>query len=189
MKHLQFDGKYIELLKTGRKKLTIRIEKPNLKKGDIVIVHAGGKVIGKFKIVDIYTKKLYQITDEEAQLDGFKNKDELLKALKEHYPWIKEDKEIVIIRFEPVEIFKDEISSEDFAWKGLKIDPIELAKLALKYDDKLTEKQKQYLKLLIEEGSLRKAAMRLGGLQKRAIFRKILRKSMDRLIEKGVIKV
>ena len=189
MKHLQFDRKYTELLKTGRKKLTVRIEKPNLKKGDVVIVHAGGKVIGKFKILDVYTKKLYQITNEEARLDGFRNKDELLEALKEHYPWIKENKEIVIIKFEPVEIFKDEISSEDFAWKGLKIDPIELAKLALKYDDKLTEKQKQYLKLLIEEKSLRKAAMKLGNLQKRVIFRKILRKSMDRLVEKGIIRV
>lgn len=189
MKHLQFDGKYVGLLKTGKKKLTIRMEKPNLKKGDVVIVHAGGNVIGKFRIVDIYTKRLYQITDEEAQLDGFKNKEELFKALREHYPWIKEDREIVIIRFEPIEIFKDEISSEDFAWRGLKIDPIELAKLALKYDDKLTEKQRRYLELLIEEGSLRKAAIRLGSLQKRAIFRKILRKSMDRLIERGFIKI
>ncbi|HIP66773.1 MAG TPA: ASCH domain-containing protein, partial [Candidatus Nanopusillus sp.] len=185
MKHLQFDGKYTELLKTGKKRLTIRIEKPNLRKGDIVIVHAGGKVIGKFKILDIYTKKLHQITDEEAQLDGFNNKEELFRALKEHYPWIKENREIVIIRFEPVEIFRDDINSEDFAWKGLKIDLMELARLALKYDNKLTEKQKQYLKILIDEGSLRKAAMKLGGLQKRAIFRKILRRSMDRLIEKG----
>jgi len=189
MKHLFFDGKYLEALKTGEKKITIRIEKPNIRVGDIIIFHAGGKVIGKFKIKNIYTKKLYQITDEEAKLDGYNSKEELIKAIKEHYPRIKDTKEVVIIEFEPIEIFDKEISSEDFAWKGFRIDPIELAKLALQYDETLTEKQKMYLKILIESGSLRKASMKLGGLQKRGIFRKILRKSLERLIEKGIIKI
>ena len=187
MKHLQFEGKYKDLIKSGKKRLTVRIQKPKLHPGDIVIFHAGGKAIGKFKIKRIYTKKLYQITDEEAKLDGFKSKDQMIRSIKLHYPRIKDNKEVVLIEFEPVEIFEEEVSSEDLAWKGVKIDPKMLAELALKYDDSLTDKQKLYLKLIIECGSLRKAAMKLGNLKKRGILRKILRKSLERLVEKGVI--
>ncbi len=187
MKHLQFEGKYAEMLKAGKKRLTIRIQKPRVKEGDVVIFHAGGKALGKYKIKKIYTKKLHQITDEEAKLDGFSSREALIRAIKEHYPWIKDNKEVVLIEFEPVEIFEKEISSEDLAWKGMKIDVVELAKLALEYDEALTDKQKAYLKLIIECGSLRKAAMKLGGLQKRGVLRKILRKSLERLKRKGVL--
>ena len=187
MKHLHFEGIYKDLLKSGKKRLTIRITKPKIKKGDLVLFHSGGKVIGKFKITNIYTKKLYQITDAEAIKDGHISKEELLRAIKKHYPRIKDNKEVVIIEFEPVEIFEDELSSEEFAWKDINIDPIELAKLALKYDDKLSNKQKKYLEILIQEGSFRKAAIRLGNLNKRPIFRKILKASYYRLKSKGII--
>ncbi|MGC9079912.1 MAG: ASCH domain-containing protein [Nanopusillaceae archaeon] len=187
MKHLQFFGRFTEDILSGKKNLTIRISKPNLRVGDIFILHAGGKVIGKFRVKNIYTKKLYQITDDEAIRDGYNNKEELIREIKKIYKGIKDEKEIVIIEFEPVEIFKEQISSEEFAWGGKKIDIIELAKLILKYDDKLTEKQKELLKLLIEKKSLRKAAMELGGLSKRTIFRKILRNGYKRLKEKGII--
>jgi len=187
MKHLQFLKKYKDALLSGEKKLTIRVTKPNLRKGDIFIAHCGGKVIGKFRVTDIYVKKLKDITDEEAKLDGFSSKEELIKELKNYYKNLNEDKEVVIIKFEPVEIFKEEISSEDFAWGGSRIDVVELAKLLLEKDDKLTPKQREYLKILIEEGSIRKAAMRIGGLNKRNIFRKILRDGFRRLKERGII--
>jgi len=187
MKHLQFLNRYKNALLSGEKKITIRITKPNLRKGDIFIAHCGGKVIGKFKVIDVYTKKLKDITDDEARLDGFSSKEELIRQLKGHYKNLNEDREVVVIRFEPVEIFKEEISSEDFAWGGKKVDIIELAKLLLERDDGLTEKQREYLKILIEEGSIRKAAIRLGGLNKRKIFRKILREGFNRLKKKGII--
>ncbi len=187
MKHLQFLGKYKKALISGEKKITIRITKPNLRKGDIFIAHCGGKVIGKFKVVDIYIKKVKEITEEEARLDGFPSKEDLIKELKNYYRGINDNKEVVIIRFEPVKIFKEEISSEDFAWGGQRIDPVELAKLILEKDSNLTEKQRKYLKILIEEGSIRKAAMKLGGLNKRGIFRKILREGFYRLKKKGII--
>ncbi|MEM4588284.1 MAG: ASCH domain-containing protein [Nanopusillaceae archaeon] len=187
MKNLQFLGIYRNALISGKKRITIRITKPNLRKGDIFIAHCGGKVIGKFKVTNVYTKKLREITEEEAKLDGFESKERLIKELKKYYPKIKEDTEIFVIEFEPVEIFKKEISSEDFAWGGKKINLIELAKLILEKDESLTQKQKELLKILIEEKSLRKAALRLGSLNKRTIFRKILREGYKRLKEKGYI--
>jgi hypothetical protein len=187
MKHLQFLGKYVEDIINGKKSITIRLSKANLRIGDIFILHAGGKVIGKFKVKNIYTKKLYQITDEEAQRDGYKNKEELLEDLKRIYKNINLNKEVAIIEFEPIEIFKEKISSEEFAWGSKKVDIIELAKLILQYDDKLTEKHRKLLNLLIEKKSIRKASLVLGGLNKRNLFRKILREGYKRLKEKGII--
>jgi len=187
MKHLQFLKKYKNDLLSGKKRVTVRITKPNLRKGDVFIAHCGGKVIGKFKVTDIYVKKLRDITDEEAKLDGFSSKEELIRELRSYYRNLSEDKEVVIIRFELVEIFKEEISSEDFAWGGKKIDVVELAKILLEKDEGLTAKQKEYLRILIEEGSIRKAAIRLGGLNKRNIFRRILREGFNRLRKKGII--
>ncbi|MFP3167443.1 MAG: hypothetical protein RXQ68_03410, partial [Candidatus Nanopusillus sp.] len=96
------------------------------------------------------------------------------------------NREVAIIEFEPIEIINN-ISSEEFAWGGKKIDLIELAKLILKYDEKLNEKERKLLNILIESGSLRKAAIRLGGLNKRYIIRKILKKGFYRLNEKKII--
>ena len=104
MKHLQFLGKYIKDIIKGNKNLTIRLSKANLKPGDIFILHAGGKVIGKFRVKNIYTKKLYQITDEEAKRDGYNNKEELINDLKRIYKRLDLNKEVAIIEFEPIEI-------------------------------------------------------------------------------------
>jgi len=186
MKHLQFFGKYIDDIIRGNKNLTIRLSKANLKPGDIFILHAGGKVIGKFRVKNIYTKKLYQITDEEARRDGYNNREELINDLKRIYKRLDLNREVAIIEFEPIEIINN-ISSEEFAWGGKKVDLIELAKLILKYDEKLNEKERKILNILIENGSLRKAAIKLGGLNKRYIIRKILKKGFYRLKEKNII--
>lgn len=61
--------------------------------------------------------------------------------------------------------------------------PIEIAKIGIEKKDELllSNKEVELLKILIEEGSIRKAALRLGNLKKREIFRRILRKIMRRL--------
>ena len=85
MRNLKFDGKYKDLLLSGKKRATIRVGKVNLKPGDEVLIHSGGYVIGKAKIRKVEKKRVSELTDEDAIMDGFKNKEELLDALKEHY--------------------------------------------------------------------------------------------------------
>ncbi|BBL45487.1 ASCH domain-containing protein [Nanobdella aerobiophila] len=187
MKNIQFYGKYLEDILSGKKRITIRLSKGGFKIGDIFILHAGGKAIGKYRIKNIYTKKLYQITDEEAKLDGYNNKEELINEILRIYKNINIKKEVVIIEFEPLEIFKTDISSEEYAWGGQKVDIIKLANLILKYDDQLTSRHKELLNILIKEGSLRKAALSLGNIKKRNLFRKILKKGYERLKKKKII--
>lgn len=186
MKHLHFLGKFYDSLINGKKDITIRLDTYGLKTGDIFIIHCGGYVIGKYRVKRIYVKKLSEITDDEAKRDGYKNKEELINDLRNMYPNIKEDSKVFIIEFEPIEIFKEKILSEDFAYLGKKVNIIELAKKILE-NVELNDKEKEILNILIEEGSIRKAAKRLGGLEKRNIIRRVIRKGFRKLIKKGII--
>ncbi len=187
MKHLQFLGIYKDLLIDGKKDITIRLTKPKLKPGEIFIIDCGGKSIGKFRVKNIYTKKIKEITDEEAIRDGYKNKEDLIIDLKRIYKGIDDNKEVVIIEFEPVEIFKDQISSEEFAWGGKKYNIPELAKIILENFKDIPKKDVEILKLIIEKGSMRKAALHLGGLEKRYVIRKVLKKYFYRLKKQNLI--
>jgi len=68
--------------------------------GDIVELHVGGEKIGVAEITDVSRKKLSQLTDSDARRDGFKNRRELLKALRKHYgKQISKEAEVHIIGF------------------------------------------------------------------------------------------
>ncbi len=179
-KHLEFKGEYKDLILQGKKTSTIRYGKLDFKKGQEVFIHSGGYVLGKAKIKDVKIIRIKDLTNEIAKKDGFESKEELITKLKEHYPHLKADDPLTYIEFE-FEPFENPIPSEDFAWQGFDKDPVKLAKLALEKDNLLSPREKEFLKILIEEGSIRKAALRLGSLKKREIFRRILRKVMKRL--------
>jgi hypothetical protein len=99
MKHLEFKKKYADLLLSGEKRVTIR-NWTNLKEGDEAYVHCGGKIIGKARIKAVERKKISELSDEEARLDGFKNKEEMLEELEK----MGYGDEVYVIRFdfEPV---------------------------------------------------------------------------------------
>ena len=179
-KHLEFKGEYKDLLLQGKKTSTIRYGKLSFKKGQEVFIHSGGYVLGKAKIKDVQIIRIKDLTNEIAKKDGFESKEELIAKLKEHYPHLRADDPLTYIEFE-LEPFENPIPSEDFAWQGFEKDPVKLAKIALEKDKLLSSKERELLRILIEEGSIRKAALRLGSLKKREIFRRILRKVMKRL--------
>lgn len=186
MKNFFFLGKYSDKLIKGEKKLTIRLKPIRLKAGDIFIAHSGGYAIGKFKVIKVYKKRLKEIDDEEAKKDGYNNKEELIRDLKYAYKNINEDSIVYIMEFEPVEIFKEKINSEIYSW-GEKVDIVKIAKIIYEKDDRLNERKRRLIKLIIDTGSLRKAAKKLGGLNKRRILRRILKSEYIYLKKKGII--
>ena len=88
------------------------------------------------------------------------------------FEWIK--------RIEP-------IFSEKFAWK-YEMKPAEVAKLALEECKELDESEKAILKMLVRYGSIRKTALKLGGLKSRPVVRSIVRKAAYLLKKRGLIK-
>ncbi|HII68149.1 MULTISPECIES: ASCH domain-containing protein [Thermococcus] len=186
MKNLKFDGKYKGLLLSGKKRATIRFGKVNIKPGDEVLIHSAGYVLGKAKVKRVEKKKVFELTDEDAKLDGFKDKEELMKALREHYKNIKPDAEVTLIEFEFVKMLDNPVLSADFPYEGN--NPIEIAELALKHLNNLSFEEVALLKLFLQSGSLRRTAYKLGGLDKRYKIRKILRKAYEELKEMGLMK-
>ena len=179
MKHLEFKDKYKELLKSGKKTATIRLQCP-YKRGQEVFVHCGGEIIGTAKIIDIQEKKLEELTEEDAKADGFSSLEELLEELRKLYG---SPEKVYIIRFKFKE-FKEGINPHEMYYGDA--DLVEIAKKALE-NLKLNEKDREILELFVKTGSIRKTAMKLGGLKRRGIIRKILRKCYNELRKKGLI--
>ncbi|WP_457619864.1 ASCH domain-containing protein [Methanopyrus sp.] len=185
-KHLEISGEYRDKLLRGEKRATIRVGRvPGARPGKVVYIHCGGYVYGKVRITDVRTKKVKDLTDEDAKLDGFENREELLKALRNHYPNLRDDDVVTIVEFEWVERFDEPILSEHLPYDGH--DPIEIAKRALEEDIPLSPRDRELLELLVECGSIRKAAKALGGLGKRDVIRRAVRKAFRLLKSRGAL--
>jgi len=185
MKHLEFDGRYREAILKGRKRATVRLgKKPNLREGDVVVIHSGGYAVGRAVIERVESKTVGELTDEDAFLDGFSSREELIKALKEHYKYVNDDSKAHVVVFRLIEKFDKPVTSSDYAYEGNL--PVEIAEKALKYLD-LPEEDRKLIELFLRTGSLRKAAYRLGGLNKRYLIREALRRAYERLKERGIM--
>jgi len=185
MKHLEFDGRYREAILKGKKRATVRLgRRPNLKPGDEVLIHSGGYAIGRAVIERVESKTVKELTDEDAFLDGFSSREELINALREHYRWVKDDSKAHVIVFRLVERFDKPVMSSDYAYEGNL--PVEIAEKALKHLD-LPEEDRRLIELFLKTGSLRKAAYRLGGLNKRHLIREALRRAYEELKRRGLM--
>ncbi|MCD6524521.1 MAG: ASCH domain-containing protein, partial [Thermococcus sp.] len=122
--------------------------------------------------------------DEDAFLDGFSSREELIKALKEHYKYVNDESKAHVVVFRLVEKFDKPVMSSDYAYEGNL--PVEIAENALKYLD-LPEEDRKLIELFLKTGSLRKAAYRLGGLNKRYLIREALRRAYEELKKKGIM--
>ncbi|WP_088334748.1 MULTISPECIES: ASCH domain-containing protein [unclassified Methanopyrus] len=186
-KHIEISGEYRDKLLRGEKRATIRVGRvPGARPGKVVYIHCGGYVYGKVRITNVRTKRVRDLTDEDAKLDGFENREELLKALRDHYPNLRDDDIVTIIEFKWVERFDEPILSEHLPYEGH--DPIKIAKLALEEDIPMSPRDRELLELLVECGSIRKAAKALGGLGKRDVIRRAVRKAFRLLKSRGALK-
>ncbi len=185
-RHIMMKKEYGEKLLSGEKKTTIRvgIVKPKYKE---LIVHSGGRPIAKVRVDKIIVKKVKELNDEDARLDGFRNRRELLDALKRAYGRLSLEEPVTIIYLDLVQKY-DELSSDD-PYYGLS--PGDIARIALRYLDKeLDEDERRILKDLTVTNSIRSTAFRLyGDPTNRARIRKTIRKVLGKLIEKGIIRV
>ncbi|WP_297435204.1 ASCH domain-containing protein [Thermococcus sp.] len=186
MRHLEFDGRYTRAILEGKKRSTVRKgKKPNLNPGDEVLIHAGGYVIGRAVVERVECRRVQELTDDDAVSDGFSRREELLEALRRHYKSISDVDTVHIIRFRMVECFEKPVLSSDYAYEGNV--PLTIAEMALK-NLSLPERDRELIELFLQSGSLRKAAYRLGGPDKRREIREALRRAYLELKEAGLVK-
>lgn len=183
-RHLMLKGIYIEKLLSGEKKATIRrgIYRP---KYEEIIIHAGGRPIAKARITRVYYKKLRELSEYEARIEGYDNIDHLKKELREVYGPIREDEYFTIIEFEVIQRL-DNLPGED-PYYGL--NPSDIARITLRYlGNELSNIERKILSDLTRTNSIRKTAINVfNDLNKRVIVRKTLRKALRLLKEKNLI--
>lgn len=185
MRHLEFDGRYTGAILEERKRATVRVgKKPNLNPGDEILIHAGGYVIGKALVESVESKSVLELNDDDALLEGFSCREELLEALKVHYKTLSDTDTVHIIRFRLIERFEKPVMSSDYAYEGNL--PLDIAEMALKYLS-LPDGDRELIELFLRSGSLRKAAYRLGGLDKRREIREALKRAYTELKKAGLI--
>jgi hypothetical protein len=100
MKSINFDAKYVRRILSGEKRTTIRkgikIVEPN---SEVVLTTDGGE-FGKAIVRKAIVKRISELNEEEAKLDGFSSKDELLKDLRRIYGSVDEDDIVTVIYFD-----------------------------------------------------------------------------------------
>ncbi|MEM4717812.1 MAG: ASCH domain-containing protein [Desulfurococcaceae archaeon] len=185
-RHVMLKGIYIEKLLSGQKKATIRkgIYRP---KYEEIIIHAGGRPVAKARITRVYYKKLRELCEYEAKIEGYDNVDDLIRELREVYGSIRDDDHLTIIEFEIIQRL-DNLPSKD-PYHGLT--PSDVARIALRYlSSELSNIDKKILIDLTRTNSIRKTAVNLfNNLNKRTLVRRTLRKALRLLREKNLIQI
>ncbi len=179
--HLMIKGKFEKLIIQGKKRATIRIGKVEVRAKEFYI-HSGGRIIAKAELESVEYKKVRDLTDEDARLDGFKNKEELIEELKSYYGKLSDDDIVTIIKFRVKEILNKPEGKYPPS-----IPPYEIAKLALKHLE-LDERERKIFQTLVKTKSLRKTAKKhFGRLSQRWRIRRMLSKALSELASKGII--
>ncbi|MGB9786755.1 MAG: ASCH domain-containing protein [Infirmifilum sp.] len=130
-KTLSFRLRYLEKILRGEKTTTIRkgILQPQ---SDEVFLESGGQIYGEARVKSLRFTRVSELTKDDALKDGFNSLEDLLDALKEIYPDIKEDDWVTIISLEEITRYSSPVPVNEI--KSLKaVDPSLVARLALAY--------------------------------------------------------
>ncbi len=181
-RHLMLKGEYAELLLSGRKRATIRlgVVRPKYRE---VIIHGGGRPLAKAVIEGVEVKRVRELTDRDARLDGFRSRGELLEALRRAYGRVSDDDPVTILRLQVVS--RLDVESDD-PYMGL--EPGDIARIALRYLDSLDEEERRILRSLTQTNSIRKTAVQLyGSVERRWRVRRVLRRALRELRARGLL--
>ncbi len=184
-RHLMVKGKFVDDILRGRKRATIRLGKVNVKYKEL-IVHGGGRPVAKVRVKNVVYKRVRELTDEDARLDGFRSVRELIAELEKVYgKKLSPDDYVTIIEFEVVQDLS-KLEPED---PYLGLEPGDIARLGLRYlGDELSEEERKILRDLTMTNSIRATAYRLyGDLGKRWRVRRVLRRVLNELLRRGLI--
>lgn len=183
-RHLMVRGEFVKPILEGVKKATIRLGIV-VPKYDEIIIHGGGRPIAKARITEIIHKKVSELTDSDAALDGFSSREELIEALKKVYGRVSPDDVVTIIKFEVIQRL-DEVKSDDI-YCGL--NPSDIARIYLRYlRESAGEEEGKILELLSRGLSIREVAKKLyGSPEKRFRVRRAVRKALRELISRGIL--
>jgi len=169
---LSFKGEYVGKILSGEKTSTVRRGILVPRYSEISLRSQGG-VIGRARIESVKYTQVKDLTDSDAVLDGFRNREELVSALEKHYPGIGPEDWVTVIRF-----------------RLLREEPVDLrtlARLALAYGLARDDGEYRVLSAVGIYGGLEEAVKVLrGAVDKRSVER-LLDRVRRELKEKGLV--
>ena len=179
-RHLMVKGEYVDAILSGEKRATIRlgIIKPRYEE---VMLHGGGKPVAIVRIEEVIHKRVSELTDEDAKLDGFNSRSELIKALRRVYERVTPRDHVTILKFKVVRrIDPSELRH---------MPPVEVARIAMRYiRDELTQNDRRILEELLRTKSVRQTAVNLfGSIERRILVRRAINRAYKILKDKGII--
>lgn len=100
MERINFDEEFVPAILSGAKRTTIRKGIRSYPVGKVVELTVNSKPFAMAKVKKVVVKRVSELSDEDAIVDGFCGKDELLKALKKIYGEISDSEFVSIVHFE-----------------------------------------------------------------------------------------
>jgi hypothetical protein len=97
---IRFSTGFLDLLRTGRKRITFRAGRRKFLPGEVVEGRCAEGVVLPLRITGCVTKALRDVTEEEARADLFEDKESVLEGMRKFYPAVTWETEISLIRFE-----------------------------------------------------------------------------------------
>jgi len=97
-RRLKFKKRYLQLIIEGRKRSTIRLGRLVLRDRLLTIVGDGGP-IALARVDEVIYKKVRELTDEDARVDGFRGLIDLFRELRRIYGAFSLEDDVTIIRF------------------------------------------------------------------------------------------
>ena len=103
MKYLNFSEDFMEKIKKGEKKATLRLGIKDYQVGERVIIRCGNKELGIAEIKGVNIKKFGKLGDKDVLMDGYLSKDALRKDLERFYGKISDEDIFTQIIFDMIE--------------------------------------------------------------------------------------
>lgn len=100
MERINFEAEFIPLILSGAKKTTIRRGIRSYPVGKVVELTVDGKPFAMAKVRKVVIKRISEINDEEAMIDGFFGREELIRALKKIYGEISDSDFVTVVHFD-----------------------------------------------------------------------------------------
>ncbi|WP_456368155.1 ASCH domain-containing protein [Thermococcus sp.] len=174
-KFMLIDSAYKSRILRGDKVTTIRYGSYEAKPGSEVylVITPSDTAIAKVRITKVERKKVKELTNEDAKLDGFSDVKELLRELNKIYGELYGDDEVTIIGFEVVKRFEDGIPLR--LLKGLNYhEPYEIARLYLENRERLNfNRETDFIMRRIYNEGLGKAVRTFGPKRVQAALLKV----------------
>ncbi len=175
-----------DMILRGVKTSTIRLGYIVPKSRELII-HSGGRPIARVEIEDVLYKRLDQLGDEDARREGYESVSKLVRELRRIYgKRLYRHDVLTIIRFRVLERLDDRVPEKPY----MGLDIRDIARLSLNHlSNELDDLEKRVLNMIAGGDSIRRVSQKLfGGIERRYIVRRILKRCLDKLVSRGIVK-